>query len=94
MHDMGCPSTFGASWPPFTSSLKANLVTVEQLHGSGSSTLIVYEGAMSIGGGARDEVNTRRKRKGARRSGAEARSKGRQALSVEVKDSPSFPLDL
>jgi hypothetical protein len=41
------------SWPPFTSSLKANLVTVERLHGSGSNTVMDYGGAMSIGEGAR-----------------------------------------
>jgi hypothetical protein len=54
IHAAGCPSTFGASWPPFKSSLKANLVTVERLHGSGSTTVIACGGAMSIGEGARD----------------------------------------
>jgi hypothetical protein len=49
----GCPSTFSVNWPPFTSSLKANLITVERLHGSGSTTVIACRGAMSIGGEAR-----------------------------------------
>jgi hypothetical protein len=31
---------FGVIWPPFTSSLRVNLVTVERLHDSGSSTVI------------------------------------------------------
>jgi hypothetical protein len=31
---------FDVSWPPFTSSLKVNCVTVERLHGSGSTTMI------------------------------------------------------
>jgi hypothetical protein len=53
IHAAGCPSTFGASWPPFTSSLKTNLITIERLHGSGSSTVIDCGGAMSIGEGAR-----------------------------------------
>jgi hypothetical protein len=41
------------SWPLFTSSLKVNRVTVERLHGSGSTTVIAYGRAMSIGGEAR-----------------------------------------
>jgi hypothetical protein len=40
IHAAGYPSTFGASWPPFTSSLRANLVIVERFYGSGSSTVI------------------------------------------------------
>jgi hypothetical protein len=38
------------------------------------------------------EASTRWKRRGARRSGAETRGKGRRLLSVEVRDSPSLPL--
>jgi hypothetical protein len=53
IHAGGCPSTFGASWPLFTSSLKAYRLTIEQLHGSGSTTVIACGGAMSIGGEAR-----------------------------------------
>jgi hypothetical protein len=61
IHAGGCPSTFGASWPPFTSSLKANRVTVERLHGSGSTTVIACGGAMSIGGRRSDEANAKGK---------------------------------
>jgi hypothetical protein len=53
IHAAGCPSTFGESWPPFTSSLRANLVTVERFHGSGSNTVIGCGGAIAIGEGAR-----------------------------------------
>jgi hypothetical protein len=40
IHAGGCPSMFGASWPPFTSSFRANYVTVERFHSSGPSTWI------------------------------------------------------
>jgi hypothetical protein len=40
IHAGGCPSTFAVSWPAFTSSLKANLVTVERGHGSASITVM------------------------------------------------------
>jgi hypothetical protein len=43
---------FGASWPPFMSSLRANLVTVEWLHGSGSNIMIGYGRAIAVGGDA------------------------------------------
>jgi hypothetical protein len=88
----GCPSTFGASWLPFTSSLKANRVTVERFHGSGSTTMIAFEGAMSIGGRRGDEANARID-EGAR--GALERKRGireQWTLSVEVKNSPLPPL--
>jgi hypothetical protein len=74
-HAAGYPSTFGASWPLFTSSLKANLVTVERLHGSGSNTVIDCGEPFRSEKERGDEANARRKRKGARCSGAEARSK-------------------
>jgi hypothetical protein len=41
---------------------------------------------------ARRVANSRRKRKGTWCSGTEARSRGRWALSVEVKNSPFLPL--
>jgi hypothetical protein len=53
IHVVGCPSTFGASWPPFSSSCSANAVTVERGHGSGSITVMDCGGAMPIGEGAR-----------------------------------------
>jgi hypothetical protein len=49
IHAVGCPSMFGTSWPAFTSSLKANLVTVERGHDSGSITVMGCGGAMQIG---------------------------------------------
>jgi hypothetical protein len=49
----GCPSTFGASWPPFSSSCSANSVTVERCHGNGSSTWIRWVGAIAVGSGER-----------------------------------------
>jgi hypothetical protein len=52
IHVGSCPSTFGASWQPFTSSFSAKSVTVERCHGSGSSTWIGWVGAIAIGGGA------------------------------------------
>jgi hypothetical protein len=36
----GAPSTFGVSCPPFTSSRKANSVTVDRVHDRGSNTTI------------------------------------------------------
>jgi hypothetical protein len=36
IHAAGCPSSFVASWPAVTSSLKESLVTVERGHGNGS----------------------------------------------------------
>jgi hypothetical protein len=50
IHARGCPSTFGANWPPFSSSCSANSVTVERGHGSGSSTWIDCGGAIAVGG--------------------------------------------
>jgi hypothetical protein len=32
----GAPSSFAASWPAVTNSLRASLVTVERGHGNGS----------------------------------------------------------
>jgi hypothetical protein len=65
IHAGGCPSTFGASWLAFTSSLKANLVTVERGHGSGSITVMGCGGAMPV-----DEGVWRRSEHYARRRGA------------------------
>jgi hypothetical protein len=42
----GCPSTFGVSCPPFTSSCRANSVAVDRVHGRGSSTTIGWGGAI------------------------------------------------
>jgi hypothetical protein len=39
MHAGGCPSSFAASWPAVTNSLRASLVAVERGHGSGSITV-------------------------------------------------------
>jgi hypothetical protein len=36
IHAAGRPSSFAASWPAVTSSLKESLVAVERGHGSGS----------------------------------------------------------
>jgi hypothetical protein len=36
IHDAGRPSSFAASWPAVTSSLKESRVAVERDHGSGS----------------------------------------------------------
>jgi hypothetical protein len=52
IHAVDCSSTFSASWPPFTNSLRANLVTVERFHGSRYNTVIGC-GTIAIGGGAR-----------------------------------------
>jgi hypothetical protein len=67
---------FSASWPPFKSSLKANRVTVERLHGSGSTTMIACGGVMSIGGRCGDKANAKGKRRGARCSGTKERKMG------------------
>jgi hypothetical protein len=83
---------FGASWPPFKSSLKANRVTVERLNGSGSTTMIACRGAMSIGGRRGDEANAKGKRRGARCSGTKKGRWEQWALSVEVKNLPLPPL--
>jgi hypothetical protein len=40
IHAAGHPSSFAASWPAVTSSLKANLVAVERGHGNGSMTVM------------------------------------------------------
>jgi hypothetical protein len=47
----GYPSTFGASWPPFTSSFRVNCVTIDRFHGSGGSTWIGWVGAIVASGG-------------------------------------------
>jgi hypothetical protein len=74
-----CPYTFGASWPPFSSSCSANAVTVKRGHGSRSITVMDCGGAMPV-----DEGTWRRRQKRERR--------GRWALSVEVNSSPHPPL--
>jgi hypothetical protein len=53
IHTAGCSSTFGTSWPPFMSSFRANLVTVERLHDSGSSTVMGCGRAIEIDRGTR-----------------------------------------
>jgi hypothetical protein len=55
IHAAGCPSKFGTSCLLFTSSLKANLVTVKRLHGSGFTMVIDCGGAISVGEGARGQ---------------------------------------
>jgi hypothetical protein len=40
IHAAGRPSSFAASWPAVTSSLRANLVAVERGHGNGSMTVM------------------------------------------------------
>jgi hypothetical protein len=77
IHAAGCPSTFGASWPAFTSSLKASLVAVERGHGSGSITVMGCWRAMRISEGAR------------RRSERWAEAKGRAVLWNESEESGS-----
>jgi hypothetical protein len=46
IHAGGTPSTFGASSSPFTSSFRANGVTVNRVQGRGSNTTIVCGGAI------------------------------------------------
>jgi hypothetical protein len=73
IHAGGCPSTFSASWPPFSSSCSANSVTVEQGHGNGSITVMGCGGAMPVGEGMwGDEANAMRG-EGARCSELEAK---------------------
>jgi hypothetical protein len=48
----GCPSTFAASWPAFTNSLRANLVAVERGHDNGSTMMMGCGGAIRTSGGA------------------------------------------
>jgi hypothetical protein len=66
---------FGASWPPFTSSIKENGVIVEWFHGSGSSTVIGWVGAIAASGGTRRRSGRRTKTKG--RAVGERRQKER-----------------
>jgi hypothetical protein len=44
IHTKGCPSSFAANWPAFTSSLKANLVAIERGHDNGSITVMCCGG--------------------------------------------------
>jgi hypothetical protein len=49
IHSAGCPSTFAASWPPFTTKLKDSFVAVERGHANGSMTVMEGGGAMRLG---------------------------------------------
>jgi hypothetical protein len=65
------PSSFAASCPAFTSSLKANLVAVERGHGSGSITTMGCGGAMPVDERARRQSEHYARRRGARCSESE-----------------------
>jgi hypothetical protein len=51
IHSVGRPSSFAASWPAVTNSLRANLVAVERGHDSGLMMVMDNGGAMRIGEG-------------------------------------------
>jgi hypothetical protein len=73
---------FGASWPPFMSSLRANLITVEQLHGSRSSTVIGYGELLRLAEAHGDEAGGGRneRARGALKQRREAKGSGCQVL--------------
>jgi hypothetical protein len=48
IHAAGRPSSFTASWPADTSSLRANRVAVERGHDNGSMTVMDCGGAMRL----------------------------------------------
>jgi hypothetical protein len=93
IHSAGFPSTFAASWPPFTNKLRDSFVAVERGHASGSMTVMDGGGAMRVGEGAR---NAKQEWRGGERASAalERKPKERmgQTLSVKVKIRFASPL--
>jgi hypothetical protein len=93
IHVEGRPSSFTASWPAVTNSLRASLVAVERGHDSGSITVMDCGGAMRIGEGARSVKRVLCKSEGASAAvGRKRKGRGRQALSVELKIHLALPL--
>jgi hypothetical protein len=96
---VGRPSSFAASWPAVTNSLRASLVAIERGHDSGSMTVMGCGGAMRIGEGARSAKRVICDSEGARSAkrvlcdsegasaalGQKRKGRGRQTQSVEVK---------
>jgi hypothetical protein len=95
IHAVGRPSSFAASWPAVTNSLRASLVTVERGHDSRSMTVMDCGGAMRIGEGARSAKRVLCDDEGASAAqGRKWKGRGRQTLSVEVKIHLALPLGL
>jgi hypothetical protein len=96
IHAGGCPSSFAASWPAFTSSLRANLVAVERGHDNWSITVMDCGGAMRVGEGMRGgEASGKRRRRGAHTAlSRERRRQRRWVLSAEVNTHLALPLYL
>jgi hypothetical protein len=91
----GRPSSFAASWPAVTNSLRASLVAAERGHGSGSITVMDCGGAMRIGEGAQSAKRTLGRGEEARGALKRSRRKREQrALSTEVKIHLALPSDL
>jgi hypothetical protein len=86
IHAAERPSSFAASWPAVTNSLRASLVAVERGHGSRSMMVMDCGGAMRIGEGAWSAKRVLCDGEGASAAlGRERKGRGRQTLSVEVK---------
>jgi hypothetical protein len=93
IHAAGRPSSFAASWPVVTYSLRASLVAIERGHDSGSIMVMDYGGAMRIGEGARSAKRVLCDGEGASAAqGRKRKGRGRRALSVEVKIHLVLPL--
>jgi hypothetical protein len=89
------PSSFAASWPAVTSSLRASLVALERGHGSGSKMVMGCGGAMRIGEEAWSVKRVLCDGEGASAAlGRERKGRGQQRLSVEVKIRLASPSDL
>jgi hypothetical protein len=95
IHAGGRPSSFAASWPAVTNSLRASLVAVERGHDSKSMTVMDCGGAMRIGEGEQSAKRVLGEDEGARTAlGRKRERRGRRALSVEVKIHLALPSDL
>jgi hypothetical protein len=88
----GAPFTFAASSPPFTSSFRANSVTVDRVQGRGSNTTIGWRGAIADESWKAREAaargqNERGRSQGIAQLGRKGKKQGRRMLSGEVRDS-------
>jgi hypothetical protein len=82
IHAAGRPSSFDASWPAVTNSLRVSLVAVERGHGSGSMMVMDCGGAMRISeGGLEREANAIRRRRSKR--GSESEAEGARAMDAK-----------
>jgi hypothetical protein len=95
IHAAGRPSSFAASWPAVTNSLRVSLVAVERGHGSGSMMVMDRGGAIRIVEGAWSAKQVLCDGEGASAAlGRKRKGRGRQTLSVEVKIRLASPSDL